>query len=594
MILAPQPRTLEETAGRCPLATLEAQCTIDPASVAQAQGYTLDLKPDAVHLVGHDDAGVFYGRQTLAQLRRQVDGDGAVPCLHIEDWPDLPVRGFMLDVSRDRVPTMQTLLALIDTFALLKYNQFQLYTEHTFAYAGHEKVWKDASPFTPDEIRQIDDYCAERFIELVPNQNCFGHLERWLKHEPYRQFAECPDGFIRDDLPEPFFSPEAKTLDPLDSRSLELVEDMLAQLLPCFRSDTINIGCDETFDLGKGKSKSECERVGKGRVYLDFVRKVYDVCTKHGKQVQYWGDIILHSPELLPAVKSELPGAMALNWGYELNHPFDKENKAFHEAGLPYMVCPANATFVGIGGRWDVAIGNAVNAVESGLKFGTSGMLNTWWGDFGHWQPHAVNHPGIVMGAAASWCLETNRGLDVAAALDTLIYEDAGGRLAGAVREMGRLRDDLDCNRENVLGWAMIRDEVELRDDGYLKMPWGATGPLTHEKLDAAQQRLESALAGVALADPKRADAALLLDELRVAGRMLHHSLANLRGRLEDGVAHSTQLSADRRAALLYDMTAIIPEFETNWRQRSRPGGLTDSVAALHRICGHYRGDPGC
>ena len=47
----------------------------------------------------------------------------ALPCVHIEDWPSYPVRGIMLDVSRDRVPTMQTLRRLLDLWAGLKYNQ---------------------------------------------------------------------------------------------------------------------------------------------------------------------------------------------------------------------------------------------------------------------------------------------------------------------------------------------------------------------------------------------------------------------------------------------------------------------------------------
>ena len=42
----------------------------------------------------------------------------------------------MLDISRTKVPTMDTLLTLIDQFSTLKYNQIQLYTEHTFAFSN--------------------------------------------------------------------------------------------------------------------------------------------------------------------------------------------------------------------------------------------------------------------------------------------------------------------------------------------------------------------------------------------------------------------------------------------------------------------------
>ena len=86
----------------------------------------------------------------------------------------------MLDVSRNRVPTRTTLARLVEVLDRCRFNQLQLYVEHTFAYAGHEDVWRDASPLTADDLRWLDDRCAEVGIELVANQNCFGHLAPWL------------------------------------------------------------------------------------------------------------------------------------------------------------------------------------------------------------------------------------------------------------------------------------------------------------------------------------------------------------------------------------------------------------------------------
>ena len=108
-------------------------------------------------------------------------------CLAAEQ-PAKPIVGYMLDVSRYRVPTMETVKRQVDLLASLGYNHFQLYTEHTFAYPQHEAVWREASPFTPAEIRELDAYCAARGIELAPNQNSFGHLEHWLSHPEYNHF----------------------------------------------------------------------------------------------------------------------------------------------------------------------------------------------------------------------------------------------------------------------------------------------------------------------------------------------------------------------------------------------------------------------
>src|SRR5437660_1419197 len=122
-ILIPYPRRLEITGGSLPAATLVNE-SIDPL-VARPQGYALLIHPGEISITGRDAAGLFYGRQTLVQLRRQFRE--SLPCLRIEDWPDFANRGVMIDISRDKVPTMPTLFALVDSLAELKMNQLQLY-----------------------------------------------------------------------------------------------------------------------------------------------------------------------------------------------------------------------------------------------------------------------------------------------------------------------------------------------------------------------------------------------------------------------------------------------------------------------------------
>jgi hypothetical protein len=148
-----------------------------PDSVASRwESYRLVIDERGVTLIGADEAGLFYGVCTLNQLIHlsapQTPGKPFIlPGLHLTDWPDYPHRGVMLDVSRDKVPTMETLFDLVDRLASWKVNQLQLYTEHTFAYRGHELVWANASPFTGEEILALDAFCRERYVELVPNQN---------------------------------------------------------------------------------------------------------------------------------------------------------------------------------------------------------------------------------------------------------------------------------------------------------------------------------------------------------------------------------------------------------------------------------------
>jgi hypothetical protein len=111
---------------------------VNPALLDRPQSYRLVVAQNpggvdaaAVTLIGADDAGLFYGVCTLNQLIRLSAPDApgtplTLPGLQITDWPDYPHRGVMLDVSRDKVPTMETLFDLIDLLASWKINQVQL------------------------------------------------------------------------------------------------------------------------------------------------------------------------------------------------------------------------------------------------------------------------------------------------------------------------------------------------------------------------------------------------------------------------------------------------------------------------------------
>ncbi len=213
---------------------------LTPDEVRRPQGYHLSVRTDGIIIQGHDLAGLFYGVCTLNQMVEQAD-ERHMACLEIEDWPDFPARGVMLDISRDKVPQMGTLFDLIDRLASWKYNQFQLYTEHTFAYRNHPEPWANASPISGQEILELNAFCRERHIELVPNQNAFGHMHRWLTLEPYRHLAETHEMF-----PVPWGWHQGPfSLAPTHPGSLELVRDLFDELLPYFSSGMVNVGADE-------------------------------------------------------------------------------------------------------------------------------------------------------------------------------------------------------------------------------------------------------------------------------------------------------------------------------------------------------------
>ncbi len=283
-----------------------------PPRVAQTdrlppEGYELEITPDEVRLQHRDENGRRYGLATLGQIREQAAD--RLPGLRISDWPDFPVRGFMLDISRDRVPTRATLERLVGLLVLARINQLQLYIEHTFAYREHEVVWRDASPLTADDVRWLDDLCRGAGIELVANQNCFGHMNRWLQHEAYRQRAEAPDGF--ELLPGVRLPPSVLAPTP---ENAAFALDLFDELLPNFSSRRVNVGFDEPFELGRGASRAEVERRGRVAVYVEHLRRIADPLLAQGYEVLFCDDVVRHEPQLA----AELPDEMVtLAWTYE-------------------------------------------------------------------------------------------------------------------------------------------------------------------------------------------------------------------------------------------------------------------------------------
>jgi hexosaminidase len=393
------------------------------------EGYTLTIRKSGIQIHYREEAGLRAALATLRQLLREYRRQ--LPCLTIRDYPDFTRRGVMLDVSRGRVPNLGTLLHLVDLLAGLKINEFQLYTEHTFAYRHYRPVWNGWGPLTGREIEQLDARCQALGIDLVPNQNSFGHLRYWLEYPPLKKLAEISQPYESADAT---FLRYPTTLAPNHPDTLPFLRQLYDELLRHFSSANFNVGCDETWDLGRGQSRELCEKKGKGRVYLDFLKKIHREVSSRNRRMQFWGDIILHHPELI----QELPkNVIALNWGYEKDHPFEREARTFAKSKLPFYVCPGTSTWMSLIGRHDTAFANLRHAADAGRKHGALGYLNTDWGDGGHPQPLAVSYLPYLFGAAVSWCARSFDETLLIPVLSRDVFGDPTQRTAKAAFALG-------------------------------------------------------------------------------------------------------------------------------------------------------------
>jgi len=533
------------------------------------QWYSLQIRPDEIRLRAGDAAGFHYGMVTLGQLLGA--GRTGIQAMEIEDWPDFPVRGVMLDISRDKVPKMGTLKGLIDLLAGWKINQLELYTEHTFAYAGHERVWRGASPMTASQIEELDGYCRDRRVELVPNQNSFGHMERWLKHEPYARLAEAcgpwktPWGELRE---------TRTTLDPLNPGSIHLVASLYDQLLPHFSSRLFNVGCDETWELGQGRSAAACRRRGVGRVYLDFLLKIHREVKRRGHRMMFWADIAFQHPELIARLPRDV---IPMIWGYETDHPFDRQCTTLARRGLEFYVCPGTSSWCSFGGRTRNCLDNLRNAAAAGKRHGASGYLITDWGDFGHRQYLPASYIGFLYGAAVSWCGQTNAGIDAADEVGRHVFGDETGQIGQLWHDVGRIHElsGVSLKNRTILFSCM---QAKLGDAGALK-------GLKVRAVAAMERQITELAAKAGRVRFGGSNGTVVREELLATIAVLRHACKRARLMLAPGDQRDVRRQCRWLAG---DIEKIIDQHRALWVRRNRPGGLASSVEHYRRNLREY------
>ena len=396
----------------------------------EKEAYRLTITPDGARVSAAKKEGLFNGVQTLRQLIIQCGI--CLPCLYIEDYPKLPVRGWFMDVTRGRIPKMSYLKEMADRCSLYKINQMHLYIEHTFLFDGLSEVWRDDTPLTAQDILEFDNYCAERNIELVPSIATFGHLYKVLQTRTFHELSEI------DDPAGYHFSFYERmrhhTLNVTDDRSYELVCRLIDEYCPLFRSNLFNINCDETFDLGKGRGKETAEKDGSHAMYIRWVNRVCEHVKELGKRPMFWGDIVASHPETIRELPEDI---ICMTWDYS-PAPTDTNVRRLWENGAHQYLCPGVQGWKQTIHLIDVAYENIKKMAVFAHQFDGEGLLTTDWGDYGHFQYPEPALVGIIYGACFGWNSRILSKEQIDADISVIEYGDASAELVEVLSCMSR------------------------------------------------------------------------------------------------------------------------------------------------------------
>ena len=361
----------------------------------------------------------------------------------------------------------------------------------------------------------------------------------------------------------------------------------MRELARHFASRRVNINCDETFELGTGRSRDEVAARGRGRVYLDHLLRLIEGVHADGREALFWGDVLHHHPELV----GDLPrrDTIALLWHYEAPDPplpkrcarvsratgssgallrgFAAQVEAFATARSRSGSVPGTSSWNSLVGRLANARANLRDAADVGRAHGATGYLVTDWGDNGHLQPPSVSFAPLLDAAGLAWNAERHRDQDLAARLDALVFQDDARALGRACVAMG----DLSA-QTGLVGWNASALHAALLESGGARSRWG-------RPTRAPRRRSRSRSRGCCRTSAARGRAARTARSWSASSRRRCGSRGSARG----GSRARAGARAPDDAALRAELAAAIEEQRACWLARARPGGLDDSVARLEK-----------
>jgi hypothetical protein len=405
-------------------------------------------------------------------------------------------------------------------------------------------------------------------------------MTRWLVHDAYRHLAEAPEGFV-----DPWGQRRSQpfSLSPAVPEVETFLAGLYDELLPNFTSGRFNVGLDETFDLGQGRSAAligagseDNRRRAGGRVYLDFLKRVHALVSQRGRTMLFWADIVQNHPELVREVPTD---TVPVEWGYDVDHDFDTRCRRLSESDLSFLVAPGTGNWNCAGGRFDTARVNIAAAVDAAVKHGGEGILLTDWGDNGHLPPPLLSYPAIAFAGVTAW--NAGADVDVFEWLDAFLLRDAGHELARGLRLLNTLHrhDTRAVPNASILGVALYGYDAP-RYTGFIEATTPTCITDMYEQSREARRALERAVPWDQAGRNQQQELLFAADlALFALGVLLRH-------RNNPGDPRP-----DTEFRLCPDAREIVARLGTVRSYHFRPGGLEASAAVLTRLCDLFGDD---
>lgn len=354
--------------------------------VRQPEGYLLILRGAVVQLSANDAAGLFYGIQTL----RQYLAMPAHPAVEITDWPELALRSDYLDM-RGIYPKFENLLRYIEEMAAYKLNTLVIEYEDKLPRARKD-LCHPTDALTPEQHRRLLEVARENFIDIIPLQQSFGHLEYVLKLPEYQHLREIPEALGE--------------MCPLREGAYELAASLLeetARLHPDSRY--LHLGCDEVWSLGQS---DECKASGKsrGRIAIEYINRLAEKIVSLGKIPIVWHDMmadVWRGGEMgeagnyddLALLNKNLVVAIWLYSPDRVNLVAPKLMEALHAHGIRTIPCSAVRASDRCGMQNYPCIEQRLRNIDTWCELIANsrcdGMINTnWWSTFSFGNPYGL------------------------------------------------------------------------------------------------------------------------------------------------------------------------------------------------------------